>query len=373
MKATVLLTAICLALVVSSSALSTRKSPSLQITKLPATMLTRKNFLQSVAVCTALLTGPGDAFSMDKPQSASTNSLSDMTTSNGDTPTKTIAYKPLSIPLGPEFGEANVPVACWYPVASTSTTATQESLTYPHRISIRRIGQMLARWDWIPQQASKNFALTPSMPCANGNEYDLRLPSKAAVVLLAHGYLGSRFDLSHIAEALAAEGFVCFSPEFPESLAASYDRCEGLDRAVITNQLLQMVEETWKVQPTSYGIVGHSLGTGTAIRTGDATWTRVVISGNPASTREIPGNVLFLSSMGDNVVSLRNRGGLAAIASDYVQLQEQALVEQIPGRAALVFDREDAPNHISFLAEGVNDAMVDFLSPLLPEIGRAHV
>ena len=49
-----------------------------------------------------------------------------------------------------------------------------------------------------------------------------------------------------------------------------------------------------------------------------------------------------------------------------MQLNEQALMEQLPNRAALIFDRADAPNHISFLAEGVNDAMVDFLSPLLP-------
>jgi hypothetical protein len=38
----------------------------------------------------------------------------------------------------------------------------------------------------------------------------------------------------------------------------------------------------------------------------------------------------------------------------------------IPDRAALVFDRSNAPNHISFLSENVNDAMVSFLSPLLP-------
>jgi hypothetical protein len=73
--------------------------------------------------------------------------------------------------------------------------------------------------------------------------------------------------------------------------------------------------------------------------------------------------------MNDGVVSLRARGGLAAIPSDYVQLNEQALMEQLPNRAALIFDRPDSPNlfnHISFLAEGVNDAMVSFLSPLLP-------
>ena len=38
----------------------------------------------------------------------------------------------------------------------------------------------------------------------------------------------------------------------------------------------------------------------------------------------------------------------------------------LPSRAALVLDRDDAPNHISFLAGNVNDSMVSFLSPLLP-------
>jgi len=202
------------------------------------------------------------------------------------------------------------------------------------------------------------------------------LPSSAPVVFLAHGYLGSRFDLSHLAEALAAKGFLVVSAEYPESLAASYDRIEGLDRSVITTKLLQTLQNEWNVQATSYGIIGHSLGCGTAIRTGDATWTRVCISGFPGNAVQIPGKVLFLSSMNDGVVSLRTRGGLAAIPSDYVQLKEQDFLttmqpsttqgSTIPGRAALIFDRPDAPNHISFLAEGVNDAMVDFLSPLLP-------
>jgi hypothetical protein len=38
----------------------------------------------------------------------------------------------------------------------------------------------------------------------------------------------------------------------------------------------------------------------------------------------------------------------------------------LPRRATLVLDRPDAPNHLSLLAEGVNDAMIELLSPLLP-------
>ena len=37
--------------------------------------------------------------------------------------------------------------------------------------------------------------------------------------------------------------------------------------------------------------------------------------------------------------------------------------QPVPRRAALILDE---PNHLSFLSEGVNDAMIQFLSPLLP-------
>ena len=52
----------------------------------------------------------------------------------------------------------------------------------------------------------------------------------------------------------------------------------------------------------------------------------------------------------------------------FVRLEEAALPKatEYPSRCALVFDRPDAPNHISFLSGGVNDSMVGYLSPLLP-------
>jgi hypothetical protein len=72
--------------------------------------------------------------------------------------------------------------------------------------------------------------------------------------------------------------------------------------------------------------------------------------------------------MNDGAVSLSRFGGRAAIPSEYVQLDESKLsqLSEIPSKASLLFDRPDAPNHISFLADGTNDAMIDMLSPLLP-------
>jgi hypothetical protein len=172
---------------------------------------------------------------------------------------------------------------------------------------------------------------------------------------------------------IATVGFICVSAEYPESLAASYDRIEGLDREVITNQLLMNLQQEWGIQPTSYGIVGHSLGTGTALSTGDSSWARVCIAGFPRRRdgSEVSGNVLFVSSMNDGAVSPARMGGKAAIPSNIAMLDEYSLGSSdssslLPPRATLLFDRPDGPNHISFLADEVNEAMIDLLSPLLP-------
>jgi hypothetical protein len=134
--------------------------------------------------------------------------------------------------------------------------------------------------------------------------------------------------------------------------------------------MLNSLSSEWGVTGTSFGIVGHCLGCGTAINTGDDSWARVCIAGFPRNRdgSTIPGSVLFLTSINDGAVSLSRFGGRNAIPSEYVQLEESSLdrLSKIPSKAALLFDRPDAPNHISFLASGVNDAMINLLSPLLP-------
>jgi hypothetical protein len=320
---------------------------------------------------------PTRAFAIGNPKST-TSAVPPVTPATTTATTATVAYRTLTLPMGEQFLNANVPVACWYPssihsiddVASTpSSTMKNPTTTYPHRISVRRIGQMLAGWNFIPNFVSRDFALTPTIALITNT--NVPLPAKAPILLLAHGYLGSRFDLSHIAEALAAEGFVCLAPEYPESLAASYDRLPGLDRTLITQQLLETIAQT--TQATSYGIIGHSLGCGTALRTGDSSWTRIFISGGfNNGALVVPGNALILSSVNDGVLAMGNNKRGLTIPSDFEVLNEQTISSSrqqqasLPRRAALIFDRPDAPNHISFLAEGVNDAMLDFLSPLLP-------
>lgn len=300
----------------------------------------------------------------------------------------TVAYKPLSVSL-PEFG-VNVPVASWFPLATNdqqeqTTEASTDSLngessppTYNHRISVRKIGQLLAKWN-IPSFVARNYSLTPTGDfVADGT--DQPLPTGAApVVLLAHGYLGSRYDLSHLAEKLAAEGFICLAAEYPESLAASYDPADGLDRSRINQALLETIESEWKIQASSYGIVGHSLGCGTALQTGDDKWTRVLISGFPKQRDGTPldKNLLLLTSTNDGLMTryFATNSKEDFLPPDFELLEESTLEAQyadkrLPQKSILIFDRPDGPNHISFLSESVNDAMIEFLSPLLP-VARA--
>lgn len=292
-----------------------------------------------------------------------------------------VAYRSLAMDM-PGMG-VEIPVAMWYPVADGvqkeeasgdlligspgPNSSPGQTAVYSHRISVKKIGQLLAGWDWIPDFASRDFSLTPTMNQFGSSVIDGRgvtLPSRGPVVFLAHGYLGSRFDLSHLAEELAKEGFICLSPEYPESLASSYPRLDGLNRNGINKRLLETVESDLSITPTARGIIGHSLGCGTAISTGDNTWARVCIAGVPST---VDGPSLFLSSVNDGAVSLsRVRGSMI----DYVELDESTIRGRsdlsLPRRAALIFDRDDAPNHISFLASSTNDAMIALLSPLLP-------
>jgi hypothetical protein len=274
----------------------------------------------------------------------------------------TIAFKALQLPVN-RFG-TTVPVACWYPVGDQVSTTQSNArggggggVKYSHRISVKRIGQLLAGWDFIPEFFSRKFVFTPKSSLLDGGE--ISFPSSPKVVFLAHGYLGSRFDLSHIGEELASQGFVCISAEYPESLAASYQRQEGLDRGVINKVLLDYVQSNLK--PSSYAGIGHSLGCGTILNMGDSSWTRILIAGRAPAASSSP--LLFISSVNDGAVAF---GGPMVIPDGYTMLEESNIPSKIPSTSALIFDRADAPNHISYLSENVNEAMVSFLSPLLP-------
>lgn len=308
---------------------------------------------------------------------------------------RTVVYKPLTISIrdGASSNMIDVPVACWYPYKSIMNDLTPEKeeemiiksmpiAMYQHRISIRRIGQLLVKWNWIPSFAVKNYNLSPTDSVLNvidGQQLPLpsivvdnnkKSPNNLPIILLAHGFLGSRYDLSHLAEELASNGFICLSVEYPESLAASYERIDGLDRRIVNEQLLQTMENQWKIsssKTTKFGIVGHSLGSGTVFTTGSNNWARISLAGFPRNDFPKGLNAMFITSTNDGAVSISRVGGKQAFEqANYPIIDYPLNSKMIPSRCTIIYEGIDAPNHISFLTEGVNNAMIDLLSPLLP-------
>ena len=174
----------------------------------------RSTFFQNIMIQTsssslAFVTGNNK---VDKSQS----NLSRLQMSDQEgTTTSRVAYRSLSIPLK-EFDNTQIPVAVWYPM-----TTSQENpdvvvpAQYKHSISIPRIGELLAALDFLPSFLQKGYNLDPTLnKLYNDNVRvvdgtDIPLPSgkkSVPVIFLAHGYLGSRFDLSHLGESLAQQG-----------------------------------------------------------------------------------------------------------------------------------------------------------------------
>jgi len=307
----------------------------------------RNSFLRGLYSSVCLLTGrPANAFAPASLPPPSSTAL------HASKQESSVAYKPFTVTI--PKGDVQVPVACWFPVDNASDLTPA---TYSHRISVRKIGQLLAQWNFIPEFVSKNY------PLQSSNVYDGRSLEvdvhNQPLVLLAHGYLGSRFDMCHLAQRLASQGFVCIAPEYPESLAASYET--NVDRATINDLLLPQ----WQ-GASAYGIVGHSLGCGTALQMDDS-WTKVLVAGfaKRRDGTKVEGNMLLLTSMGDGLAN-RMLQQPDAIPNDMVRLNPDQLPSPLPSRAALVYDGPAAPNHISFLDDAVNDCMIQFLSPLLP-------
>ena len=124
-----------------------------------------------------------------------------------------------------------VPVAVWYPVVAVADPLVEKNpsprptpaaaATYPHAISVAKIARVL-----LNAPASTPRVLDRDVPLAMAPGVAPRSsatpPSDAVrgAVVLCHGYLGSRFDLVDLAEALAASGFLVAAPEFAESLAS---------------------------------------------------------------------------------------------------------------------------------------------------------
>jgi len=115
----------------------------------------------------------------------------------------------LDLPCG-----ARVPACVWLP----SDGADAPPASYKYRISAGRLVKTILGLP-TPDAIARSFDLA-----ADGVRFTPGATVKEGtpVVVVAHGFLGTRFDLSKFGEALAREGAVAIAPDFDETLAGSY-------------------------------------------------------------------------------------------------------------------------------------------------------
>ena len=322
-----------------------------------------------------------------------------------------------------------VPVAVWYPTDGTGPTPT-----YPHAISVAKIARVLLNTpESTPRFLDRDFPLEPSAGVVRASTSAAPKNARGAVVL-CHGYLGSRFDLVDLAEALAASGFVVAAPEFAESLASpdtvsaqtrpgakpaanpSATREAVLDAAlkIFGDEKFTWVERDGKLRSeVPVALVGQSAGASTATGAPGSFAARVAIAGfrpPPSEERErvltlLGDPLLVVASAGDGVISLYPTDGgvfgpyrgieaeVASLPAEFARFDAGGLLDSVRSgdisrRAFVTYEtvggespggespggespgQQPLPCHISFLSSRTNDAMVDVLGPLLP-VARA--
>jgi dienelactone hydrolase len=121
-------------------------------------------------------------------------------------------------------------------------------------------------------------------------------------IIFAHGYLGSRYDMMHICEELASKGFVVAAPEMPESLSASYEPNERVQRSCIVDETIGMMQRNFAVGD-NLGIFGHSAGGGTSTNVARPfKLGRCAIAGFRGYGGDDP--LLVVASVGDGIIPL---------------------------------------------------------------------
>ncbi|GMH85819.1 hypothetical protein TrVE_jg1732 [Triparma verrucosa] len=252
----------------------------------------------------------------------------------------------------------SVPLAIWSPTFKTASASSTPAI-YDYSISVSRIAKLLIG---LPLPTFpfmlKKFSI-PSRPLdasyAVLNCAEIAHSSPRPLVIVSHGYLGSRFDLTLFCEKLASAGNVVCAPEFPESLSASYDTNwnseeERVTREAIVDRAIDTLRSSYNI--SSIGFLGHSLGTGLTMNyPGDG--PRCVIAGFRGLTSASSNSkLLVVASDKDSVCP-----------GSYIRERVKEAEEASPNVESLFSHNF---NHISYLSEATNDGMVEFLSPLLP-------
>jgi len=280
-------------------------------------------------------------------------------------------------------GGQSVPLSVWYPTDASSAGARGR---YSYPLSIGTIASRLAKLPtatWLAAKINVEGGLRSVVAnAAPKNAEDL------PALFFAHGFLGSRFDMLHVAEALASQGFVVASADLPESLSASFVPNERTTRGAIVEAAFQALHADFGASQTLRGLFGHSAGGGTAcITPGTFPLGRVAIAGFRGY--EGPDPLLVVASSGDGIIPLplvrQNlpQGTRVYVGASGAQQLASDCASQgaVSSRSALLFEPNAAsgasgavrsggaiglPCHISFLSTQTNDALLSYLSPLLP-------
>ena len=268
-----------------------------------------------------------------------------------------------------------VPVATWFPDASGTGAGAEPSviserrgpdsspLYYPHAISVAKIARVLLNTPestprWLDRQTP--LLAAPGVRAAARGETSHAsghaAPDKVAV--LCHGYLGSRFDLVDLAEALASEGFLVLAPEFAESLASpettpayarpgepppthpSATRDEVVDAALraFAPGFFEASDVGASGGAPRVVIAGQSAGASTATSARGPFAARVAIAGfrpPPPEAREarealLRDPLLVVASAGDGVISLYPRESGAFGAYEGIAASVEGMPVRVP-------------------------------------------
>ena len=267
------------------------------------------------------------------------------------TPRKAVEYATVNLALAGQ----SVPLSVWSPLSSVNSSLERQTQTaaYEYRISISKIVKLLVGVS-LPLDIGKTSVLLRPEGLVVESSGDNRRSGDLPVILFCHGYLGSRLDFCHVCERLAGEGFLVAAPELPESLSASFEPQQtGTSRPEIVAAALDKLrsDSNFRAHPSLAGIIGHSAGGGTASTIdGHFPLGRCAVAGFRGFTGTDP--LFVIASKGDNVIPID-------------KVREAVGLSSAGGSIRTLIDLEK-PCHISFLSSDTNDAMVDFLSPLLP-------
>ena len=139
--------------------------------------MTRKQYIQSLCIAALVAAPVAGAAGFNRPAFAFTAGNSQVASTASSTTASTVAYKELNIKV-PAF-DVDVPVAMWFkPDEDEELVASEagKNVVYSHRISVKRIGSLLAGLDFIPEFAAKDFNLGPTTSAATVSGESMSFP-----------------------------------------------------------------------------------------------------------------------------------------------------------------------------------------------------